>query len=87
MIFAILEEPGATSSMAGFGTKMPEPLVIHRNLAIAFPVLVMTTFSEINMSVQSSGNPNFMVFFDTSRDTGSAIAWTLNLKGIVSLMK
>jgi hypothetical protein len=72
VIFATLEEPAGTSSKAGEGTNTPEPLVIHLNLAVAFPVLVITICSVQDISRESSGKENFKTFFETSSVTGSA---------------
>jgi hypothetical protein len=55
VIFATLEDPAGTSSNAGDGTNIPEPLVIHLNLAVAFPVFVTTIYSVQDISMESSG--------------------------------
>ena len=83
--WTLFEDPAATSSKAGSGTKAPLLGICHLYLALALPWLLMTSCSVTLMSMFSSENSNLNTFFETSRTTGSAWAYTRKLKGL-SLM-
>ena len=72
VILAEILPPEGTTSSTYAGTNMPELPYTHFILAGALPLLVMSRFSAMLMSMQSLGNVNFKFFLSISRFTGSA---------------
>jgi hypothetical protein len=69
-----LEDPAGISSIKGSGIKVILAGTYHLKRALAFPWLLIVSYSVTLMSMFSSVNSNFKVFFDTSKTTGSAYA-------------